>query len=107
MNIQVTARHFNASAVLQENLRQEVESMAKYNDSIHGAHVILDAQNNGIRRAEIVINIAEKVITAHADEENMHKAIEAMFAKAMRQLKKEKEKMKVHKSAPVASLVEL
>ncbi len=105
MNIQITARHFNASRTLHENVKENVEKLGKFNDSITGAHVILEGQSGNIKRAEIIVKILEKSIHAHAEEETMHKAIDSMLDKVERQLKKENEKLKLHKSVPASDLV--
>lgn len=104
MKIQITARHFHASPTLHESLKESLNKIAKYNDSITGAHVILDAQKSGVRRAEIIVKILGKSIFAHAEEDNMKKAIESMLEKVERQLKEENEKLKLHKSVPMATL---
>ena len=105
MNIQITGRHFHASAALQENVRASIERLGRFNDSITNVHVILDIQSNGIRRAEMVAHISEKDVCAVAEDGFMYKAIESMIKKMERQLKKEKQKLKVHKSVPVADLI--
>ena len=99
MKLQITARHFHASPQLHSNLKEALERIEKFNDTLSSAHVILDAESDGVRRAEIVVKIAEKQLHAHAEEQNMHKAIDAMMEKIERQLKKENEKMKAHKPA--------
>ncbi len=105
MKVQITARHFHASPQLHENLKEALDRLEKFNTTITGAHVILDAQNDVVRRAEIVVKIAEKQVHAHAEEDNMHKAIDSMLEKLERQLKKENEKMKTHKGEPIYSIV--
>lgn len=104
MKIQITARHFHASPQLHASLKESLNKIEKFNDSITGAHVILDAERNGMRRAEIVVRVLDKTICVHADEDNMYKAIDAMLDKVERQLKKENEKLKVHKSVPASVL---
>jgi putative sigma-54 modulation protein len=105
MKIQITARHFHASPQLHASLKESLNKIEKFNDSITGAHIILDAERSGTRRAEIVVSILDKTVCAHAEEENMFKAIESMLDKVERQLKKENEKLKIHKSLPASSLV--
>jgi putative sigma-54 modulation protein len=105
MKIQITARHFHASPQLHASLKESLNKIAKFNDSILGAHVILDAEGNGVRRAEIIVKILDKQICAQAEEDNMYKAIESMLDKVERQLKKENEKLKIHRSVPAANLV--
>ncbi|MBW8889035.1 MAG: ribosome-associated translation inhibitor RaiA [Fibrobacteres bacterium] len=104
MKIQITARHFHASPQLHAGLKESLDKIEKFNDSITGAHVILDAEKSGIRRAEIIVRVLDKTICAHAEEDNMYKAIDAMLEKVERQLKKENEKLKVHKSVPASTL---
>ncbi len=105
MNIQITARHFNASRTLHENVKESVEKLGKFNDSITGAHVILEAQTETVKRAEIIVKILDKSVHAHAEEDSMHKAIDTMLDRIERQLKKENEKLKIHKSVPASDLV--
>jgi ribosomal subunit interface protein len=97
MKVQITARHFHASPQLHENLKEAIDKLEKFNDTITSAHVILDAPNDTVKRAEIVVKIAGKEVHAHAEEDNMHKSIDAMLEKLQRQLKKENEKLKAHK----------
>ena len=99
MKIQITARHFHASPQLHQNLKDDLEKMAKFNDSITSAHVILDSGSGGTQRAEVVVKILDKSISAHADDTSMGRAIESMLEKVERQLKKEKEKLKAHRGA--------
>ena len=104
MHIKITSRHFNASPGLHDNLRQEVEKLGRFNGSITGAHVMLDAEAL-TKKAEIVLNISDKSLCATAEEDNMHKAIDLMLARAEKQLKKENEKHKIHKSLPMDEVV--
>ena len=105
MNIQITTRHFNGSQELQNRIRDEVKRLTRFNDSITAVHVILDAEKKNVRRAEILVNIYDKNVVAQAKEENMHKAVEAVLLKVERQLKKEKEKLKGHRTQSIAELV--
>jgi putative sigma-54 modulation protein len=105
MKIQITARHFHASPQLHRNLKESLEKLAKFNDSMTGAHVILEAANGVVRRAEAVVKILDKSICAVAEEDSMGKAIEGMLDKLERQLKKENQKLKVHKSVPLSEAV--
>jgi ribosomal subunit interface protein len=105
MNIQITARHYHASAQLHSNLVESLEKLGRFNDSITGVHVILDAGQAGVGRAESVIQVHDKSLVARAEEGSMGKAIESMLDKAERLLKKENEKLKVvHKAESVLSV---
>jgi ribosomal subunit interface protein len=105
MNIQITTRHFNGSAELQENIRESIEKMNRFNDGIHSVHVILDAEKEHVRKAEIIFHVSNKNICVHAEEENMHKAVDQALLKAERQLKKQKEIEKEHKAVSISEVV--
>jgi len=53
---------------------------------------------------EIIVRVLDKTICVRAEEDNMYKAIDAMLDRVERQLKKENEKLKVHKSVPASVL---
>ena len=103
MKVQITARHFHASQHLHQNLQESLEKLAKFNDSMTGAHIILDAEKSGVHRAEGIIKILDKSVHAQAEDGTMGRAIEFMLEKLERQLKKENEKLKGHKSIPVSA----
>ncbi len=105
MKIQITARHYQASTHLHQNLTENAERLARFNDSVEGVHFILDAGQPGVSRAEAIVKIRDKAVVAHAEEGTMGKAIEMMFEKVERQLKKENEKLKLHKGEPLSASV--
>jgi len=97
MNIQFTARHFHASDTLRDNVTGRAEDLTKYYENIISVHVILDAEDELRKKAEIVITTRKKNITGKAQDEKMGPAIDAAFEKVERQLKKINEKIKGHK----------
>ena len=105
MNIQITARHFHASQELQENVTEQVKSLSKFYNNIIDASMVLDQIGEHKRRVELKLNILDKSLSAHAEEENMGKAIDAVMNKMQRQLKKENGKLKEHRSQPTADLL--
>jgi ribosomal subunit interface protein len=105
MKIQITARHYHTTQHLHQNLTGNAERFVRFNDSIEGVHFILDAGQPGIGRAEGIVKIRDKSIVAHAEEAAMGKAIEMMLEKIERQLKRENEKVKIHKAEPLSAAV--
>jgi ribosomal subunit interface protein len=105
MKIQITARHYHASQHLHQNLAENAERFARFNDSVEGVHFILDAGQPGVGRAEGIVKIRDKSIVAHAEEGAMGKAIEMMLEKLERQLKRENEKLKIHKAEPLSAAI--
>ncbi len=102
MKIQITARNFHASPQLHASLKESLERLERFNDSITGAHVILSNEKSGARRAEVIVKILDKSVCAQAEEDNMGKAMETMLERIERQLKKENEKLKIHKAVPIS-----
>lgn len=106
MDINISARHFNASASLQARIQEEIEKLSKFYPNITSATVVLDHEVEHLRRCEISLNIMGGIINASADEENMGKAMDVALERAKVQLKKQNEKQKDHKSQPIADLVD-
>jgi ribosomal subunit interface protein len=103
MKIQITARHYHTTQNLHQNLTESAERLARFNDSVEGVHFILDAGQPGVSRAEGIVKIHDKSVVAHAEEGAMGKAIEMMLEKIERQIKKENEKLKIHKAGPLSA----
>ncbi len=97
MNVQFTARHFHASDALKQDVTARAEDLIRYYENITSAHVILDAEDDIRKKAEIVLNTKQKSITGKATDEKMGMAIDNAFEKVERQLKKLNQKVKGHK----------
>ena len=107
MQVKVTGRHFDASNELQAGIEAQVAALAKYNDRITGAHVVLDKQPNDVRSATAELTIAgHGVVAATAEAESLGKAVDELFEKLTRLLKKENEKNKDHRAPPVDQVVD-
>lgn len=105
MDLTITARHFDASAGLQERVREEMGKLEKFYPNITGASVVLDHEVEHRRHCDISVNITGGVVVASADEENMGKAIDVALERVKVQLKKQNEKQKDHKAQPVSEVV--
>ena len=104
MDIQFSARHFNASAGLQDRIQEEMDKLAKFYPNITGASVILDHEVEHQRHCEISVNITGSVVVGSADEENMGKAVDVALERVKIQLKKANEKQNDHRSQPLSDL---
>lgn len=106
MNVKFTARHFEASAELQANIEAQITDLARFNDQVTGAHVVLDKQPNELRSAHAEVSVAgHGVITVTAEAESMGKAVDEMLGKIERALKKENERAKEHRAPSVDKVV--
>lgn len=106
MNVQFTARHFHASEMLKESSIARAEDLTRYYENIISAHIILDAEDDLRKCAEVVISTRGKSITAQAEDEKMGAAIDAAFDKVERQLKKLNSKIKDHKEKGLKASLE-
>lgn len=106
MDITISARHFNASASLQDRVQEEIDKLGKFYPNVTSANIVLDHEVEHMRRCEISLNITGAVVIASADDENMGKAIDTALERAKIQLKKYNEKQKDHKGQPVADLLQ-
>ena len=95
MKVTFTARHFEASADLQEYCRDSVDKLEQFYDRIVMCDIVLQPtpSDDAPNQAELIIKVPRKVITvtesATSYEQAMHNAVDT----ASRQLKKYKDKM--------------
>lgn len=104
MDIQFSARHFNASAGLQDRIQEEMDKLAKFYPNITNASVILDHEVEHQRHCEISVNITGSVVVASADEDNMGKAVDVALERVKVQLKKANDKQNDHRAQPISNL---
>ena len=104
MDILFSARHFNASAGLQDRIQEEMDKLAKFYPNITNASVILDHEVEHQRHCEITVNITGSVVVGSADEDNMGKAVDVALERVKVQLKKANEKQNDHRAQPVSNL---
>lgn len=106
MNVKITGRHFEASSSLQANIESQIKELVRFNDQVTGAHVVLDKQPNEVRSAHAEISIAgHGVVSVTAEAESMGKAVEEMFDKIERVLKRENERAKEHRAPALDKVV--
>lgn len=106
MNVKITGRHFEASASLQANIETQIKELVRFNDQLTGAHVILDKQPNDTCSARAELAIAgHGVVSVAAEAESIGKAVEAMFEKIERVLKRENERAKDHRAPSMDKVV--
>jgi ribosomal subunit interface protein len=107
MQVKVDGRHFDASNELKANIEAQIVALAKYNDRITGGHVVLDKQPNELRSATAELTVAgHGVLSATAEAETMGKAVDELFEKLTRIVKKENERSKDHRAPATDKVVD-
>ena len=99
MKIQITARHFKAKDSTQDYIKEKLESLSKYNETIIRADVILsyDKPPADTKYCEILIKLKDKTLTAKEGSVEFEKAIDLTVDKIEKQLYKVKDKQKTIK----------
>ncbi|MFN1833807.1 ribosome hibernation-promoting factor, HPF/YfiA family [Balneola sp. MJW-20] len=98
MKTTFTARHFEASASLQEYSRDTVQKLENYYDRIVMCDIILEpsSSNEDPQQAEIILKVPKKVLTASAKAGTYEQAVHDAVENIIRQLKKYKDKMSTY-----------
>ncbi len=88
MNIQITARKFKAHDTLKEFIKDELNSLKRFNDDILSADVKLSFQNtqNSIKIAEVLLSIPGQVLTAKEESDDFKKSVTGAVEKLRNQL---------------------
>ncbi|MDR9418777.1 ribosome hibernation-promoting factor, HPF/YfiA family [Gracilimonas sp.] len=95
MKVTFTARHFEASADLQQHCRDSVDKLEQFYDRIVMCDIIMEPtpSDENPHQAELVIKVPRKVITVKEEAKSYEQAIHNAVETASRQLKKYKDKM--------------
>ncbi len=98
MNVTFTARHFEASQNLKNYAQDSVQKLTQYFDRIVSCSIVLapNADNNAPQKAELIVKIPNKTLTAEVSAEVYEKAISEAVDNLSRQLKRYKEKKFAH-----------
>lgn len=88
MNIQITARKFKAHDTLKEFIKDELNSLKRFNDDIISADVKLSFQNtqNSIKIAEVLLSIPGQILTAKEETDDFKKSVAGAVEKLRNQL---------------------
>jgi len=97
MRINITARHFELTKVLEEHIRDRMWTLKKYFESIINAHVILSVEKYR-HTAEITLKVSGLTLASKEESENMYTSIDHAVDKLERQVKRYKQKLQNHKA---------
>ena len=94
MNIQITSRKFKAKESLKSEIKEQLNSLEKFNDDIIDAKVILSYTHlkDSIKTVEINLGVPGNVFSAEENSDEFSKALTKTISKLEKQLKKLKSK---------------
>ena len=95
MKTTFTARHFEASADLQQYCRDSVEKLEQFYDRIVMCDIILEPtpDDDAPQQAELVVKVPRKILTAKESATSYEQAVHNAIEVVSRQLKRYKDKM--------------
>jgi putative sigma-54 modulation protein len=93
MSIEITSRHAKINDRLQQYAREKAGALCLDFPKIENVHVILEFERR-VYRAEVVVQIkGAPVVSAGEHEENVVTAIDDAMDKAIRQLRKQRDRL--------------
>ena len=94
MNIQITSRKFKAKDSLKTEIKEQLNTLSKFNDDILDANVILSYIHlkDSIKTVEIVLSVPGKTLSAEDTSEDYGKSLTKTISKLEKQLKTLKSK---------------
>lgn len=99
MTVEITARHMDATAALQDYARRKAEELGEAFPRVEHVHVILDVQKHR-QMAEVVAQVRNRgTMEAAESAENMKAAVDVAMEKVERQLRRLNDKVQDHKAA--------
>lgn len=96
MQIQFTARHFDASNELRDYTEQKLEKLLRFYDGVTDATIVLSKGGNGSseRTAEISLRVFRQTLTARDTATTHEEAIDNSIERLRRQLMRYKAKLR-------------
>jgi putative sigma-54 modulation protein len=95
MNIEITARHYEASERIKNYLTEEMKKIEMFDHLISSCKIILEKSKEG-EMTEITLHALGKDLVSAETSDDMIKSIDLAVAKMERQLKRFKEKRYAH-----------
>ena len=94
--VQITARHFDASPALREYAENRIAKLERYYDGIVDAHIILseDGSSGTSKEAEIMLNVYQQRLSASDAAATHEQAIDNCVERLRRQVLKYKAKLR-------------
>jgi len=95
MNIDITSRHFTASAHLKNYILEKVHKIVKFNNGIINCHIILTKENNS-ENVEIIAHSKGFDYIANVSGDVFERSLKNALDKIVIQIKKKHEKIIGH-----------
>ncbi|MBU0751655.1 MAG: ribosome-associated translation inhibitor RaiA [Gammaproteobacteria bacterium] len=95
MNINITGHHIEVTPAIHDYVVNKLDRVIRHFDHVTSVHVILSVEKLK-QKAEVILHVRGKDITASAEGADLYASIDAMEDKLDRQVLKHKEKSSDH-----------
>jgi putative sigma-54 modulation protein len=95
MQLNISGHHLEVTQPLKEYVESKFERLQRHFDQIATTQVILSVEKKA-QKAEATVHVSGADLFAHAEDEDMYAAIDALADKLDRQLIKHKQKHRGH-----------
>ena len=102
VKVSVTFRHTEPTSALKRYVEQKIHRIGKYFSNPLEAHVILAVESKDCQVAEVTLHIHGTMIHGREKNPDLYAAIDLAMDKIQRQIKKQKEKIKLGRRRPAA-----
>ena len=98
MNLSVTFRHMEATDAIKDYAREKLDKIKRYFPDPITAHVVLTTERGYQHLADVVITLHNGIVLKGKEStEDMYSSIDLVMAKIERQVRRYKEKIRIHK----------
>lgn len=97
MDVQIAGRHVEVTEAMEEQIRENIEKLTRFDDKIQYVTVTLDV-DAGNQLVEILAKCHRADLVAEARGHDMYKCIDGAFAKLQRQVTRLHDKLVSHKN---------
>lgn len=96
MQINISGHHIELTQPLYDYVHTKMEKLEHHFPNITSLHVVLSVENKIHQKAQGVLNLARGQLVAESESENLYAAIDMLYDKLDKQVRKHKEKLNDH-----------
>jgi putative sigma-54 modulation protein len=85
VDVEITGRHVKVTDAMESDIRQRIEHLPKFADSVQYIEVMLDV-DSGNQMVEVIAKCGRADLVAEAKSHDMYQSIDDAFARIERQL---------------------
>ena len=92
MHLDITGHHVEVTDALREHVMDRVSKIEQHFDAISNVHLTLTVDKTG-HKAEATVSVKGRRIHAESTDDNMYCAVDKLYEKLNRRIRKHKEKI--------------